>query len=249
VAFPDQFGDSRFTPPTTQELEKFRQQRETEAEAKLRSAQHELDLLRDAKLWEQYHDQLRENERQWWRSQGIPDCYQAIWGLGWNYERNAASIPLFGYGWTFENIKYRLSDTSKGKYRYHISGLPAPMFICDPDKPVEGHVIAAEGEKKSMVLAITLDDPDAVVVGIPGLSPSSAITDTLAKAERVTLILDPDADTPGKDGWSPMGRLVRDIGRGKCRTLILPEKVDDILIAMAATKWDAQQMLRQAVTI
>lgn len=249
VAFPDQFGDSRFQRPSAEELKRFREQREAEAQAKLRSAQRELQLLRDTHLWESYHDALGQAGRQWWRGRGIPDDYQNFWGFGWCSERNAASIPLFGYGWTFENIKYRLCDESKGKYRYHVSGLSAPLFLCDPDRAIEGHVIAVEGELKSAVLAITLDDPRACIVGIPGLNPSPHITATLAQAERVTLILDPGSDRVGHDGWSPMGRIVQAIGRSNCRVLILPGKIDDILIAMKASKWDVQQILRQAVIL
>jgi len=250
--FPDSAPD--WTPPSPAEMEQWKREREAEQEARLRSAQQALDNLRSNRLWEQYADMAGERGRTYWESCGVPLVYQKFWSLGWDFNEGrwgcqSATIPLFNQSWESLNIKHRLTDDSKGRYRYNIAGQDAPMFLCDPDASLENHVIACEGEKKAAVVYITLDDPDAVVVGIPGLSPSSAITDTLAKAERVTLILDPDADTPGKDGWSPMGRLVRDIGRGKCRVLVPCAKVDDILIAMNATKWDAQQMLRQAVTI
>ena len=245
--WPDAAHD--WTPPTTEELERWQQEREAEQEGRLRSAQLALTNLRSQNLYVQYNSMMQDRERQWWRSRGVPDVYQNIWELGWCHDRDAASIPLFGPDYELKNIKYRLTDTSNGKYRYHLTGLPAPMFMCDPEAALENHVVAVEGELKSMVVHVTLDDPNACVVGLPGLNPPPSITDTLAQADRVTLVLDPGSDVRNDNGWSPAGKLVSAIGRSKCKVLIPVSKIDDSLLAMQADKWDVRRLLTQAVYI
>jgi len=252
VAYPDQFGDGHWTPPTPQELETFRQKREESEAARLRSAERALAHLRDTKLWEQYAEMSGERGRQWWEAQGIPYPFQVIWSLGFDYDLArwgcaSATIPLFNQAGECLNVKHRLLDESKGKYRYNVVGQNAPLFLCEPEADMGGHIVAAEGEKKAMVAYITLDDPHACIVGLPGLSPSQSIIDTLSKAERVTLILDPDSDVPGADGWSPAGRLVKSIGRRSTSLLIPPGKIDDGLLASRSDRWDMRRLLRQAV--
>ena len=244
IWWPDAAPD--WKPPTPAELEQWRQKRETEQAARLRSAERALAHLRDTKLWTQYNSMMSERERQWWRSRGIPDSFQNVWGLGWAYDRNAASIPLFDPDYNLLNIKYRLTDTTKGKYRYHLTGQPAPLFLTDPDIPLTNHVIAIEGELKAATSYIVLDDPKACIVGLPGLNPSQSIIDTLSQAERVTLILDPDSDTPGADGWSRAGRLVKAIGRRSTSLLVPSAKIDDALLAAKADRWDMRRLVGQA---
>ena len=252
VGYPDQFGDDRWTPPTPAELETFRQKREESESARLRSAERALAHLRDTKLWEQYAEMSGEQGRAWWEGRGIPYPFQAIWNLGWDYDLSrwgcaSATIPLFNHEGECLNIKHRLTDDSKGRYRYNLTGQDAPMFLCDPDLSLENHVIAVEGEVKAAVAYVTLDNPAACIVGLPGLNPPQNITDTLGQADRVTLVLDPGSDERVNGGWSAAGKLVRDIGRDKCRVLVTPVKVDDALIAMEADKWDIQRLLSQAV--
>ena len=243
-----------YQPPSPEELERWRREQEAREEGRRRSAERALAHLRSQELWRQYHEMLDARARQWWRSQGIPDAFQDWWGLGWEHDTSrwsvqSATIPLFGMDGQVLNIKHRLMDESKGKYRYHVPGLPAPMFLCDHEKPLEDHVIAIEGEKKAMVTYVTMDDPDACVVGLPGLNPSPEVQKQLSQAERVTLVLDPGSDRRGPDGWSPMGRLVHSVGRRKCRVLILPDKIDDVLLAMNANKHECRWLLRQAKVV
>ena len=251
VAYPDQFGDGQWTPPTPQELEAFRQKREESEAARLRSAERALTHLRDTKLWEQYAEMSGERGRQWWEGRGIPYPFQVLWNFGWDYDLSrwgcaSATIPLFDRAGECVNIKHRLEDDSKGRYRYNITG-EAPLFLCDPDVSLENHIIAVEGEVKAAVTYITLDNPNACIVGLPGLNPSQSITDTLAQADRVTLVLDPESDRPGKDGWSAAGKLVKAVGRDKCKLLVPPSKVDDGLLASQSDRWDMRRLLRQAV--
>ena len=242
--WPDKAPD--WTPPTAEELAGWQREREREQEARLRSAQTALANLRDNRIWEQFHKMLDDRARQYWRGRGIPDAYQNYWALGWDHQRDAATIPLFGPAWEPLNVKLRLMDDSKGRYRYLLSGQPAPMFLCDPDISLENHVIAFEGELKAATSYIVLDDPHACIVGLPGLNPSQSITDILTKAERVTLVLDPDSDTPGDNGWSQSGKLIKTIGRDKCKLLVPNAKIDDALLAAKLDKYALQRLLAQA---
>lgn len=245
--WPDAAPD--WTPPTTEELERWKQEREAEQEGRLRSAQLALTNLRSQNLYVQYNAMMDDRERQWWRSRGIPDSWQNVWGFGWCHDRDAASIPLFGPGYELKNIKYRLTDASNGKYRYHLTGLAAPMFMCDPDMALDNHVIAIEGELKAATTYVALDNAGACVVGLPGLNPPESITTTLAQAERVTLVLDPGSDKPGANGWSPAGRLLQVIGRQRCRVLITPMKIDDGIIAAKLCRAEVRALIDAAVTM
>jgi len=249
TAYPDQFGDERFTPPTPEQLEGFRQKREESEAARLRSAQTALAHLRDTKLWEQFHKMLDDRARAYWRGRGIPDAYQNYWVLGWDHQRDAATIPIFGPAWEPLNVKLRLMDESKGRYRYLLSGQPAPLFLADPDMALENHVIAIEGELKAATTYVTLDDPSACIVGLPGLNPPPSITDALARAERVTLVLDPGSGKVAENGWSPAGKLVQAIGRKRCRVLITPMKIDDGIIAAGLCRGEVRAMIDAAVTM
>jgi len=251
IAYPDQFGDERWQPPTAQELEAFRQKREQSEAARLRSAERALAHLRDTKLWEKYAEMAGDQGRTWWEGRGIPYPFQAIWNLGWDYDLSrwgcaSATIPLFDQAGDCVNIKHRLTDDSKGRYRYNIKG-DAPLWLADPDISLENHVIAVEGEVKAAVSYVTLDDPTACIVGLPGLSPSQSITDTLSQADRVTLVLDPGSDKRNGNGWSTAGKLVSAIGRRKTRVIIPPAKVDDALLAAKLDKYAVQRLLAQAV--
>jgi len=245
--WPDAAPD--WTPPTAEELATWQREREAEQEGRLRSAQLALENLSSQNLWAQYNSMMSDRERQWWRFRGIPDSFQNMWGMGWSYDRDAASIPIFGPGYELRNIKYRLTDTTKGKYRYHVTGLPAPMWLADPDVSMENHVIAIEGEAKAATTYVVLDEPGVCIVGLPGLSPPPSITDTLAKADRVTLVLDPGSDKPGADGWSPVGKLVKAIGRQRCKVLITPMKIDDGILAAELGPCEIKTMLGAAVTM
>ena len=250
--FPDMADN--YDPPSPEELEGWRKKQEETEQQRLRSAQLALANLRSTRLWEQYAEMSGPQGRAWWEKRGVPYVWQTIWNLGWDYDMTrwgcaSATIPLFNQAGECENVKHRLEDDSKGRYRYNVAGCDAPLFLCDPEADMSGHVIAVEGETKSMVTAITLDDPSACIVGLPGLNPPPSITDTLAKADRVTLVLDPGSDVRNGSGWSPAGKLVKAIGRDKCHVLTTSAKVDDAILAAELGKYDVKQWLSQAVLI
>jgi len=253
VAYPDQYGDKNYTPPTPQELERFRQERIAAEEARKRSAERALALLQDQRLWERYYLQAGKTGREYWERRGIPGCWQDFWQLGYIEQREfyidgapyytaTATIPLFAQGAEVVNIKHRLIDPprqGKDKYRYEISGQPAPMFLCDPDKPVAGHVVAVEGEIKAAVTFARLDDPNVTMVGLPGVTPPPGVVSQLSQAERVTLVTDPGSQA---ETW----RLCKQVGLSKTRVLIPPVKVDDMILASRLSRQDVASLLSQA---
>lgn len=249
--YPDQAEG--YTPPTAEQLERFRQERIAAEEARKRSAERALAILQDQHLWERYYEQAGEVGRAYWRKRGIPNCFQDLWQLGYVTQRefyianapyytDTATIPIFSEGWAIANIKHRLidpPDNGKDKYRYEISGQPAPAFLCDPDKPLLGHVIAIEGEIKAAVTFAALDDPSLTVIGLPGVTPHAKIISQLSQAERVTLITDPGSQI---ETW----RLCKQIGLKKTRVLIPPTKIDDMILAARLRRADIVNLLQQA---
>lgn len=234
--------------PTHAELETWRREQIAREEARKRSAERALELLRNSALWERLHEELDDAARAYWTRRGVPKQFQDYWRLGWARNRNfggvtcdAASIPLFGPGWSVQQIKYRLTDESKGRYRYEVAGVEAPPFYCEPDGDYTGHVVAVEGEIKSMVTWARLDG-EMQVIGMPGTNPGDATVDLLRRAERVTLVMDPGAKA---DGIS----LAKQVGLGKCWLLETPVKIDDGILAQDMSKRDVRIMLGNAVKL
>jgi DNA primase len=190
-------------------------------------AQAVLDDLRQNKVWERYHEQIDEFACQWWEHRGIPPEYQGWWKLGYipdyilgEYHTPAMTMPIFEPGWECVNIRMRLVNPPDegGKYRPYKSGLPAPLFVADPDKKVCGRTLVVEGEIKSMVSFITAEDSGLQVVGLPGKNPSEKIVEKLKECDPLYLCLDPDADPKP---------LALKLGKDRVRIIELPFKIDD----------------------
>lgn len=251
IRFPDQAPG--YTPPSPEELERWRREREQAELDRKRSAERALEHLRQDRVWLRYHEHLNDYGRKWWEGRGISPKLQDWWRLGWrpdwiiavegkDYLTDSATIPLFDKGWQALNVKHRLvaPPPSIGKYRYELAGQPQPAFIANPENDLTGDVIVVEGEIKAMVVWATLRDVDARVVGLPGTHPSGDVISRLSEAERVTLIMDPGAQ---RAAWA----IVKQLGRKRCRVLIPPVKVDDGILAADLTREDVLAMLRSAV--
>ena len=209
--------------------------------------------------WRRYHEQLDEQARKWWRREGIPNEFQDFWSLGWcpNYSLHTdsgehftptATIPVYEVGWKPVNVRHRLINPPApgDKYRPERPGLPTMPFLADPDKAPSGHVVVVEGEKKAMVVYLTLDDPDVQVVGLPGLNSAKSAVELLADAERLTVILDPIRGQQQRQAaWS----MIETLGRDRCRVLTPPMKIDDGIRLARIDKGRLAGMLRQAVPV
>lgn len=223
-------------------------QRDIEAaQRKLDEVQSALIELRSGGLREKYHANLDEYDgmgRVLWENRGVPVWYQEKVFLGYDNDHNwgdvhsaSLTIPVYETGYNLINIRHRLIDPPEGfgKYRPERHGLPQSLFVADPDKPLEGTCLVCEGEIKSMVAYVT--DPDMQVVGIPGKTPGRELLGKLENFSEVNLCLDPDAD--------PMP-LARQLGAERVRIVRLPEKIDDMIVALGLDRDWMRQIVRQA---
>jgi len=246
--YPD-MADANTPKPSRAQLDAWRREQIQREEARKRSAEIALAHLRDEQLWEVYYAALDDQARSYWRRRGVPDAFVDYWRLGWARARrfggvqcDSATIPLFGEAGDVLNIKHRLQDESAGRYRYELIGLEAPPFLCKPGESVGGHVIAVEGEIKSMVTFATLDDASVCMIGLPGTNPAAGIIDTLKRADRVTLVMDPGAKRDGID-------LARQIGIAKTWLLVPPVKIDDGILAAGLDSREVRQVLESALEL
>lgn len=226
---------------TPGEAERWRREQVAREEARRRRSELALRHLREGALWLRFHRQMGQQGREFWRGRGIPDEWQDRWSLGWSEhypvrgangaltDTAAATIPLFGAQGEVQNVKLRLVSppAGVGRYRYLVSGRPHQLFLCNPVAPLTGHVIVVEGEIKAAVTYVALADERAVVVGLPGASPSRHILAALARAQRVTLVMDPGAE----DQAAAMAQI---IGPSRTGVLIPPQKIDDLILATRA---------------
>ncbi len=251
-AFVDQLEGGK--PPDPAELERWRREQIRREEERKRSAELALKHLRDEERWRRYHEALSERARAWWLRRGISPSMQDWWELGWcedftlvhrgqAHRVQTATIPIFGYGWEPQNVKHRLIDPPEGvqKYRYELYGQPQPLFLCDPERKVEGRVIAVEGEIKAMVTFMALEggkDLDAVV-GLPGVTPGPAVQQALENAEQIVLVLDPGSEAQGRQACEKLGVK-------RTRLLVCPMKIDDAILANGWGAREVKALLRQA---
>ncbi len=248
--------DPSAAPPTSEDLEHFRQEQIRREEERKRSAERALAILRNEEVWMTYHQQMNQRGRDWWLKRGIPREWQQTWYLGWRNDLQvsigkgewitceAATLPIMDAEGQVLNVKYRLDNPPQGigKYRYQLTGRPAPLFMANPGMPLAGNVTAIEGEIKAAVSMVTLSDPSMCIVGIPGATPGAEIVKQLQQADRVTLVMDPGAGPQ-------LVALARQIGVGKCWGLIPPIKIDDGLIATKADSYQVHRLLQSAIKL
>jgi hypothetical protein len=229
-----------------------------ELEESIARAQEALKELQEANRWVRYHETLEQNEqaRGLWRQRGIPDVYQNLFSFGYD-EQHAIStpqgnwitptltIPVFELG-TRQclNIRHRLLNPQRpgDKYRPERPGLPASLWIADPDLINPSRTLVVEGEIKAAVCYITADDPNMQVIGIPGKStPRPFIAEQLDKNNPVYICYDPDA----RHEASNLALTVGD----NARLVTLPDKIDDLILRHKLDKGWIRQTLRQATRL
>lgn len=245
--------DDNAKPANSQLLNKWRKEQEQRELARKRSAERALENLRSTKIWERYHDRLGEAGRTYWERRGISPSAQDFWQLGWRerwvfiqpdgslHQTPSATIPVFGIGWVARNVKHRLihPPPNRGKYIYELYGQKHQLFLCQPDKPLNGRVIAVEGEIKGMVLQLHLGGHE-LVVGLPGTSPGKEALEQLSDCESIVLVMDPGSEKQAH-------QLAEKLGKKRCRTLITPVKIDDGILAANLSQCELRGLLRTAI--
>ena len=219
--------------------ERVKRERETIA-----SAQHAIELLRSEATWLRYHENMGSAGRAFWESKGVPDWAQKYFQLGWCYDKTiwshgeeyhtpTATIPVFGVGWELVNLRHRLINPTDptDKYRPDRSGIPAALYLTDPDKKPQGQCILIEGEIKSIVTACHLDDPAYSIIGTPGKNPNTDRLKLLDECDRIWIVFDPDATAQAVE-------VARALGTKRARVVRLPVKPDDAFTMYGASKSD-----------
>lgn len=214
--------------------ERKRQQAQVEAE-RLAELARVTEKYTTSEIWQLFVSRMTEENRQWWRSQGIPDIWIDFWRLGYTpdktfeyqdklYHSPAYTIPKFDYGWKPTNIDYRLTTypDGAGKYRPAAELPPAP-FVSRPDmEQVTDEVVIVEGSKKAMVCTlygVHNDNGKIHVFGIPSKTSWAGIAAKVNGCGRVWIALDPDATDCAY-------KLAGAIGKA-ARVMEMPFKPDD----------------------
>lgn len=230
---------------TEEEREEWRRvAEETEARKRLLKERKLLSLQEDEWYWR--FTEMTDEQRYWWRKEGIPDSLQTYMRLGYidnkGYNHRgelhyspALVIPYFDVGWKPLNVQYRLLDPVEGagKYRF-TTKLDASIYLTDPDRDKVGPALVVEGAKKALVtyleLVLRSDVRDYNVVAVPAKQVSAYQSEQLSGFSRIYLLLDPDAGS-SPDGDNELAKAVDSIGRDRVYVLSLPDKVDDMINA------------------
>jgi hypothetical protein len=204
--------------------------------------------------WAAHHACMAEDQRAWWRMQGIPDDWQNYLELGYtpdkvyrvgDEERHspAYTIPYFHNttdGKQFKTLQYRLTDPANPADRYRFEyGLPATFYEVTPTQPLQDTVIICEGAKKAAVTQIYTNCPTTTsVTAVPGKASWGGIVEAVKDCGRVYIVLDPD-------GQPQAEKLASEIGR-QARVVRLHAKIDDALLQGWMDKGDLRQAFKWA---
>lgn len=226
-------NDEKPTPEMSAQAAEIRAKLAQEESERLRKRIKELN--RQA-YWRGYHDAMRDIHREEWRKHGISDNLQDYFQLGYvpsrtfyndgvEFSSPAMTIPIFDKGWEAINIQYRIIEppVGVGKYRF-TAGLPAPLYVTDPDNGIGGRCLLVEGAKKAIVSYANVGHEFDTVVAIPSKTPSEKLVHKLDCCSELFLALDPDAMQDGS------ADRIADIVGGKVYFVSLPAKPDDLFV-------------------
>lgn len=244
--------------PSKEEVEAWRKQQEEVERSRKEAAERALELLNNEKIWEKFHGQNNDWSRRVFRDWGIADSWIEYLQLGLlpdfvvkrgedSYHSPAATIPIWNVGGVVQNIKLRILNPKCGgdRYRNFYSLGQSFLFVPLYDLPLSGVGVIVEGEKKSIVLEQTLNNPSFRVVGLPSLSPDPTIFDQLKNLDPIYLWLDPDGFNKVEGKESPVERNVRLIGKERVRVVQSPIKVDDGIVKYGLNPWSYLKMARK----
>jgi len=244
------------------DADRERIQRERVIEAARRQAEIDARLadLSTKEIWDALHRRLGEENRAWWRQQGVPDAWQDYLSLGYtpdkpyyNNEKTllhspAYTIPYFHYdaGCTdcrrFVTMQYRLVDAPDPNDRYRFEhGIGSSFYMATPTMPFTGEVVVCEGAKKAIVAKVWSGVKDTTFVAVPSKSDDGGLVEAVKDAERVWVVLDPDACLSAF-------YLANQIGKN-ARVVELPFKLDDALTKGYLKKGYLGKYLKQGIKV
>lgn len=195
-----------------------------------------------------YHAAMTEAQRNYWRSEGIPDEVQDVYGLGYTPKKKikteqgdlllpAYTIPIHHPATqALVNIQYRLVNPPEGigKYRQE-HDIPAASFYAD--SRLEGEALVVEGAKKAIVMYITLEC-SMPVIGLPSNCPSPLLLEDLRVFENLYLCLDPNSDKQIERIGKVLGKAIRVVSLGV--------KPDDAVVKFGLTQAVLRKYLKMS---
>jgi hypothetical protein len=241
------------------------QKQAKEAEDK-RNEERRLKLAKfsTSELWNELHDRLGEEQREWWRTNGIPDDWQDYLKLGYTPDKiyksadkllhsPAYTIPYFGYDFVFKTIQYRLCDpNTKDRYRFE-ADLGTSYYMTTPSIMIGDEVVVCEGAKKGMVVKI-YGEPDITVLAVPSKVDwrSCGILEAVKDCGRVYIAFDPDCYTQPFDAnynWTPQPVLfAKELGKN-ARIIETCTKADDAFTRFGMSRDLWKSVKKQAVRL
>ena len=254
--------DNKSVDPETIKL--LEQQAKEAKEKRDAERQRKLAEFSTGELWNELHNRLGKDQREWWRNAGVPDDWQDYLKLGYTPDRSyrtnsgiehspAYTIPYFGLGFVFKTMQYRLSNPENPSDRYRFEAdLGTSYYMTTPSIKISDELIICEGAKKSMVVKI-YGEPKTTVLAVPSKVDwrGCGILEAVKDCGRVYVMFDPDCyeQPPEINNWTPQPILfAKEIGKNS-RVIECPVKADDafLMYGMSDEEWRA--MKKQAVKL
>lgn len=262
------FADDDQASPSREEITRATTERLRLTEQENKRIREKLNRIANSDFWLLWHSEMAPEHRILWHKQGIIDWAIDEYKLGYCQEHTtqynglewtspSMTIPHWGPAWELVNIQHRLlrpPDTGD-KYR-QMAGLPAAMFLTEPDEKLKGAVIIVEGAKKAIVtytnLGMKSTGEPTLIVGVPGKTPSTIMLGKLQSCDPIYLMLDPDAYNPqrtrdGKIHLPAANRIATKLGKERVRIVKLPCKPDDLFTMYGGKAEDLKVFLDMAV--
>lgn len=251
--------------PSREQIEATTKERLRLLEIEHQRIKDKLQRVADSDFWRRWHDNMEPSHRQMWERQGIEPYFIDYYSLGYcadhetyyngqEWHSPSMTIPHYGAGWTLTNIQHRLLNPPEpgDKYR-QMAGIPAAMFLTEPEEKLSGPVLVVEGAKKGIVTYTNLGTESGLVVAIPSKTPSPDMLEKLIDCEPIYLALDPDAyfQTITKDGRK-IPPMVNRIGAkldGRAIAVKLPVKPDDFFFIHGGKPVDMMAYIKQGKRI
>lgn len=251
----DQLNDALRTPLTPEMKARYAAERKSKEQRRIKELAAKLAEYTVSERWQALHASMTQDNRHWWRDQGIPDEWQDYLELGYTPNKTcetkegfittpAYTIPYFHHSnithtKEFQTIQYRLVNSPNPADRYRFeAGLSSTYYMADPAMPISDKVILVEGAKKAVVVA-TLMHVNYTVIAYPSKSTLEKVTEAVKNCGYIRIIPDPD----GAD-------LAREYTKEKlsqARIVNLFAKVDDLIIESGMRSMDLLAAMRQAV--
>jgi hypothetical protein len=256
--------DGRSIDPAT--LEKLAAQAREADERRKADRKAKLAVFSTRELWEELHWRMGDDQREWWRVNGVPDSWQDYLRLGYTddkvYRRGdellhspAYTIPYFGYQFTFKTMQYRLvnPDNPSDRYRFE-ADLGTSYYMTTPSIPMGDEVVICEGAKKAMVVKIYAVDDKSTVLAIPSKQDwrGCGVLEAVKNCGRVWVWLDPDCYVQPDNAtgnWIPAPvSLAKEIGKS-ARVIESAVKADDAFLHYGMTDSEWYALKRTAVRV